>query len=181
MLCKIKTLLTGVALASSSVLAGEQPPVDLNKPVTNPALVAAMQRLKRDSSSAAKDAVLVELNRANYLIAIFSDEMHVSKPDSGGKATIEKDSVIKVINTSDVKGNTYLPLFTDWDAIRLFIGKPVDTLVFPAKDAWDWVLRMGNYQGAVINPANDALPLSKQQVEYLAAQLSTNKSINRTR
>ena len=181
MLRKIKMLLSGVALASSSAIAGDQPPVDLNKPVTNPALVAAMKRLKTETSSAAKDAVLIELNRANYLVAIFSDEMHVSKPDSSGKVTIEKDSIIKVLNTSDEKGNIYLLLFTDWDAIRLYIDKPVDTLVFPAKDAWDWVLRMGDYQGAVINPAKDALQLSKQQVEYLSSQLSTNKSINRTR
>jgi hypothetical protein len=175
MLKRLKTLFVGAAVATSAAVAEDKPPVDVNTPVTNPNLVAAMQRLKMDSSNDAKDALLVELNKANYLVAIFSDEMRTSEPDKDGTVTVEKDSIIKVLNTSDGNGNMYLPLFTDWEAIGKYIDKPVNTLIFPSHDAWHWALNMGEYHGVVINPAEDALPLSRAQIEYLSNESTANK------
>lgn len=143
--------------------------VDINKPITNPGLAAAILRLKNENTTEAKDNVLLELNRSNFLAIIFADEMHTSEPDESGRAVVEKDSVIKVLNTSDGQGNMYLPLFTDWDAIREYTDQPISTLVLPSQDAWHWVLNMGEYHGAVINPGGDALPLNRGQVKYLAA------------
>ncbi|CAA0092732.1 Uncharacterised protein [BD1-7 clade bacterium] len=179
MLKKLKSLFAGIAIASSQASADGPPPVDVNTPVTNPNLVAAMERLRTDTSNEAKYHLLLELNKANYLVAIFSDEMHTSEPDENGKSTIEKDSIIKVLNTSDEQGNMYLPLFTDWEAIGKYIDQPVNTLVFPPRDAWDWALKMGNYHGVVVNPAHNALPLSKGQIEYLASKIAANKQINK--
>lgn len=153
---------------------GDSPaPVDVNKPVENPKLVAAIDRLLSDSSNKAKDELLLELNRANFLAAIFTDEMHTSEPDKDGKTVIEKDSLIKVLNTSDADGNTYLPLFTDWKEIKKYIDKPVNTLILPASDAWDWALKMGDYHGIVINPGHNALPLNIEQIKYLKGQSKT--------
>lgn len=148
------------------------PRVDVNTPVTNPGLLAALQKLAVDSSDEAKDVLLSELNRSNYLVAIFTDEMHVSNSDESGKSVIEKDSLIKVLNTSDDHGNAYLPLFTDWEALRKYIDHDVSSLIFPPKDAWNWVLNMGDYHGAVVNPAENALPLNRDQIAYLNSQLS---------
>ncbi|MGE4545962.1 MAG: SseB family protein [Pedobacter sp.] len=175
MLKKLKALFAGIAVASSVAVADAKPPVDVNTPVTNPKLVAAIQRLKLDASDEAKDALLIELNKANYLVAIFSDEMHTSEPGENGRVTVEKDSIIKVLNTSDGEGNMYLPLFTDWEAIGKYIDQPVDTLIFPSQDAWYWALNMGEYHGVVINPAEDALPLSRAQIEYLANEITDIK------
>lgn len=172
---KLKALFAGAAVATSAAVADGKPPVDVSTPVTNPDLVAAIQRLKTDSSIETKDVLLIELNKANFLVAIFSDEMHTSEPDKDGKVTIEKDSIIKVLNTSDAEGHMYLPLFTDWEAIGKYIDKPVNTLIFPSQDAWHWVLNMGEYHGVVINPAEDALPLSRAQIEYLANEITANK------
>ena len=175
MLRKLKSLLFGTAVATQA-LADSPPPVDVKIPVTNPVLVAAMQRLKTDASDTAKDALLSELNKANYLVAIFSDEMHTSEPDENGESVIEKDSIIKVLDTSDANGNLYLPLFTDCEAIGKYIDKPVNTLVFPSQDAWHWALNMGEYHGIVINPAENALPLDLGLIRFLASQSSANKS-----
>lgn len=177
MLKKLKALLFGTAVAASQAGAeNTAPPVDVNVAVTNPNLVAAIERLKGDVSDEAKDALLVELNKSNYLAAIFTDEMHASEPDENGKSVIEKDSTIKVLNTSDNNGNIYLPLFTDWDALRKYIDQPVNTLVFPPQDAWHWALEMGDYHGIVINPAENALPLNKEQIQYLASQVAADKA-----
>ena len=176
---KIRAMIAGLFKAggASAKRPEVEPPIDINKPVENPALVAAIDRLASDYSVAAKDNVLAELNRAVYLVAIFTDEMHTTEPDEKGQVTIQKDSLIKVLNTSDEAGNTYLPLFTDWQAIGLYIDKPVNTLVMPASDAWSWVMNMGEYHGAVINPARNALPLSKAQIQFLLEQIEPNNSL----
>lgn len=176
MLKKLKSLLFGTVVAASQAAAEGASPVDVNIAVTNPNLVAAIERLKTDTSDAAKDALLLELNKSNYLVAIFADEMHTSEPDENGQSVIEKDSIIKVLNTSDGNGNMYLPLFTDWDALRKYIDQDVSTLVFPPQDAWHWALEMGEYHGIVINPAENALPLNKGQIQYLASQITANKA-----
>lgn len=176
---KLKSLLFGTATVASQAVADVAPPIDVNVAVTNPNLVAAMYRLKTDTSNNAKDDLLLELNKSNYLVAIFADEMHVSEPDENGETVIEKDSLIKVLNTSDEQGNMYLPLFTDWDALCKYIDQPVSTLVFPPQDAWHWALEMGEYHGIVINPAENALPLNKGQIQYLMGQITANKQINK--
>jgi len=176
MLKKLITLLFGTAVTPSQAAAEGAPPIDVNVAVTNPNLVTAMERLKTDTSNTAKDALLLELNKSNYLVAIFSDEMRTSEPDENGRSVIEKGSVIKVLNTSDGDGNMYLPVFTDWDALRKYIDQPVSTLVFPPQDAWHWALEMGEYHGIVINPAENALPLNKGQIQYLASQITANKA-----
>lgn len=181
MLKKLKSLLFGTSANAPQDVEEGAPPIDVNVAVTNPNLVAAMQRLKSDTSNAAKDALLLELNKSNYLVAIFTDEMHTSEPDENGQAVIEKDSLIKVLNTSDSAGNMYLPLFTDWDALRKYITQPVSTFVFPPQEAWHWALEMGEYHGIVINPAEDALPLNKGQIQYLMSKFTANKQSQPTR
>lgn len=176
---KIKAMIAGLFMAGGASAAQPEvtPPIDINKPVENPALVAAIDRLASEQSEAAKNNLLAELNKAVYLVAIFTDEMHTTEPDEHGQVTVKKDSLIKVLNTSDEAGNTYLPLFTDWKAIGQYIDKPVNTLVMPAADAWSWVLNMGEYHGAVINPARNALPLSKAQIQFLLEQIEPNHSL----
>ena len=104
-----------------------------------------------------------------------SDEMHTSEPDKSGKVVIEKESIIKVINTTDNQGILYLPLFTDWEAIGKYISQLVSALVMPAEAPWLWVLNMGEYHGAIINPAQNALSLSKEQTRQLLRQIAPSK------
>jgi len=152
------------------------PPVDINEAITNPDLVEALNALAADDSNEAKDLVLTELNKSNFLAATLTDEMHSSEPDEDGNTTIEKGSFIKVISASDSNGNEYLPLFTDWDQVSKYCSQPVNSLVLPAPDAWDWAVKMGKYAGVVVNPAENALPLSVEQIRYLRAQFPNMES-----
>jgi hypothetical protein len=149
-------------------------PIDLNKPVENPKLVEALEQMLLDPSNQAKDVLLVELNRAIYLAVIFTDEMHTTAPDENGRATVKEKSLLKVLHITDERGNAHLPLFTDWGAIRKYLREPVDTLVLPAADAWSWALTTSAYSGIVINPAHNALPISRELIEYLAKQIERN-------
>lgn len=141
-------------------------PVDLNTAVTNPSLVKAMERVVREDSDAARDALVVELQRANYLAAIMKNSLKTSRPGKKGEAKIEKGSMLQVLSAQK-DGKTYLLLFTDWDAIKAYTSAEVSGWVLPAKDAWDFILRGKTYEGALLNPAHNALPLDRSVVEFL--------------
>jgi hypothetical protein len=141
------------------------PPVDLDTPVTNPRLVAAISSFAANRGSEQLNALLTELNSAVYLVATILDEANISATDTPGNIVFEAGSLIKVVSTSDADGNGLLPLFTDWDAIQQFTPDPVQTLVMPASDAWAFAL--DGYDGVVLNPAGSSLPLSRTQVEVL--------------
>lgn len=141
------------------------PPVDLDAPVTNPGLLAALNAFAADQSEDHLDGLLTELNQAVYLVATLLDEANVQETDTPGDIVFKKGSVIQVIAAADDDGNSLLPLFTDWDAIKLWTQDPVQTLVMPAADAWSFAL--GDYNGVIINPAGPSLPLNRPQVEEL--------------
>lgn len=169
MLKKLKSLLFGKDTTPSQPIVEGTSPIDVKVAVTNPSLVVAMNRLNTDQSNAAKNDLLLELNKSNYLAAIFSDEMNMSEPDDNGNREIEKGSLIKVLNTSDSEGNIYFLLFTDWCAIKNYIDKPVDTLVFSPQEAWRWAL--SDYHAVVIYSEENSLPLNKSQIQYLASKI----------
>lgn len=152
----------------SKTSADFKPPVDLNKPIENPELVKAIDALMTYTSEQTQRNLEIELRKAVYLLPFLADNnFHASEPDSEGRAIIEKDSLMKVLLASDAQSNPLLPLFTDWVHIGAWTKEAVNTLVLPAKDAWDFALN-GQYAGVVINPGGNALPLSKEALVELS-------------
>ena len=163
-----------VAAAPPSAVAQGQPPVaaklDLNKAVVNTGLSLAMDRLTRDNSDAAKDALLLELNKANYLAVSVGKGLSEGIASSNGQALLPAGARFDLLMAGK-QGKNYLLLFTDWDAIRAYTKEDVTAIVLPAKDAWPFFSSMfgATYEGIVINPAHNALPLRKPMIAYLAA------------
>ncbi|EQM12302.1 hypothetical protein D024_1170 [Vibrio parahaemolyticus 3259] len=60
-----------------------------------------------------------------------------------------------------------MPVFSDWDALHSFSERPLNGLVFPAKDVWSLFLSSESYEGIVVNPGGDSIVLSKEQIELL--------------
>ncbi len=167
MLGKIAATLSSMLGASPVANAQTvKSPVDLNQPVENPALVAAMDRVAREPSDSSKDALLKELQQANYLAAMLTDGMKTST-NSLGQVTIEKGSKFGVL-TAGKDGKNFLVLFTDWRALRAYTQLEVSGWVLPAKDAWLFALEGNSYEGVVINPSHNALPLARPMLEYLS-------------
>ena len=145
-------------------------PVDLNQPVTNPALVAAIAALMASDTPATRQQVGAQLNRANFLVPILTDEMDTKPGEVPEQVTVQKDSLLKIMGYTDPNGASLLALFTDWDEIRAWTSEPVSTLVMPSGQAWNFVLSQ-NYQGAIVNPAGAAVPLGRAMVEAAAREL----------
>ena len=144
-----------------------QPPVDLNKPVENPALSAALDGYVSSRSSEAEQELFRQLRSAVFLVPMLDDEMTMTPGAKTGSATIEKDSIIKILACPDSSGEDHLPLFTDWPAIQAWTDQKVSTLVMPASDAWSFVLSQLQYAGAIVNPGSQRLELSREFVGFL--------------
>jgi hypothetical protein len=158
--------LVGVGEAMSQ----EESKIDVNKAVENPELVAAMDRVAREGSDEAKDELLKQLLKANYLAAMFADDLKVSSTDSNHQ-TIEKGSTFGVLSAESA-GKNYLVLFTDWKALGQYTDHKVSGWILPSKDVWSFALQGDTYDGVVINPAHNALPLERPMLEYLAHRTS---------
>ena len=142
--------------------------IDLNSPVENSALVRAITGVATDPSDSTKDQLLVELNRANFLAAMLADELKKTEMEPG-RLEIEAGSRFGVLSASS-GGKNFLLLFTDWAALRAYTDLQVSGWVLPARDAWSFALDGTTYDGVVINPAHNALPLKRPMLKFLASR-----------
>jgi hypothetical protein len=164
-------MLRALRLAFASFLVfgasacGGEPPVDLNTAVENPSLVRAMNRVAAENTAAAKDLLLLELQRANYLAAMLPDGEKAlgTKP---GLTVLKKGTRFGVLSAGK-GGKNYLVLFSDWKALKGYTKLEVTGWVLPARDAWSFALQGSTYDGVVINPAHNALPLERPMLEFL--------------
>lgn len=149
--------------------------MDLDRSTRNPALSRALEQLAKTGSDAAKDAVLEEIQRATYLIAVAREGALASNDTATGAdgAALPQQSELQIL-TAEQDDLQFLPLFTDWQEIADYTNLDVQGLVMPAGDAWRFALADGNYDGVVINPAGDALPLGKPLLEFLARAASAS-------
>ena len=141
--------------------------------IENPKLVAAINRLSTDNSQKAKDELVKELNDATYLVLVLSDENKYSTQKHEGKVYIEGSENKKLLISADANINQYLELYTDVDAIercRNTLSK--ETSVMQASDVWELILKRDDSIGAIVNPCNDSIPLSRDQVERLYSEIN---------
>lgn len=146
--------------------------MDRNRSTENPALARALERLANDpASDAAKDVVLAELRLATFLIAVTAEEAREGGEDTEGDGAAPQASELQIL-TAEQDDLQYLPLFTDWQEIAGFTDLEVQGLIMAARDVWAFALEDG-YDGVVINPNGNALPLGKPLLEFLSRDDST--------
>ena len=161
-------LLTIVAMAAQAQPA--EPKLDLDKAVENPALVRAMDQLASNNSETARDQLIGELQHAEFLAAILPDDGKTPFAGPPGARIVAKGTPFDVL-AAGKDGKSYLLLFTDWAQLRMYTNKNVTGWVLPATDAWAFGLQKG-FDGIVVNPAYNALPLKRDMLQYLATHLS---------
>jgi len=94
-----------------------QPPVDLNKPVENPALSTALDAFVGNRCPETEQELFRQLQSAVFLVPL-ADGIKMTPGAEPGTGTIEAGSLIKIIECTDSNGANHLPLFTDWLAIQ---------------------------------------------------------------
>jgi len=151
------------------VKRNEDSPVDLNKPVENPRLKDAMVAYAESPNESTQAEIGRQLNSANFLVTILTDEMKTVPGASEGQMTISQGSLIKFLHCSNADNEIFLPAFTDWQEIRAWTTQDVSTLVMPSDQLWDFALGGEEWCGVVINPAGQGWVLRKEHVEALKA------------
>jgi len=147
------------------------PPVDVNKPIENPGLVEAVSHFDPAKPVTAQSEIVRQLNTGNYLIPIIRVHIPTSPKDPDGSAIVTQDTQIKVMQAPDAAGKPCLPLFTDWRALRAWNRSDLSTLVMPAKAAWDFVLSHEVYSGAILNPGERSVTLSRDIIHALREKI----------
>jgi hypothetical protein len=144
-------------------------PVDLDKPVENPELSAALREFVANRDARTEQELTQQLRRAVFLVPMLADQVQIGAAAEPGSHVIEQGSRIKILSCVDSAGAQHLPLFTDWAALRTWTEQPVSTLVVPAAEAWESVLSRSEYAGAVLNPGGGehALPLNRETIAFL--------------
>ena len=129
------------------------PPVDLSVPVTNPRLIAAIEKHQRAQSKQTAEELFGELRKAVFLVAIILDKPPVEV--SEGQSLFNIGDKISVVEVRDNKDSRLLALFTDHTELQRFTYRANSTLVMPTKDAMSFTLDK-DYSGFVVNPAGEA-------------------------
>lgn len=147
--------------------------IDLNTPITNPDLVNLFDEIKKIPAGSEQynqymNLALQEVATKANLLAIVEIKRNNPTPGVDGKVTLNQGDTISFRMLGSNDGKTYLPLFTDWDNLRLydeFKDKHVETMVMP----FDHFVSMmnDNISGVVINPFSHNLGLSKEQLLHM--------------
>ncbi|MGI4873690.1 MAG: SseB family protein [Janthinobacterium lividum] len=141
--------------------------MDVNEPITNPVLVAAFDALVRHDTPDTRLQVGLELEKANFLVAMFDDELKLTKERGSPGVSIAAGSLLKVLTCITPDGKVLLPLFTDWEALRAYTTEPLAGWIMPAAQAWEFALQDDTYAGAVVNPATHDIVLPRQALENI--------------
>ena len=143
------------------------PPVDLNTPVTNPALKATIAEPGNSMVKGSRRTLWLELNRANFLVIFNTSGVKITPGSTEGQATFESGGHIKVLTCRDPEGKLLLPAFTDWDEVNAFSrDEQIATLVMPSQQLWEFALDNG-HEGMVINPGGKPFPLTREHLQDL--------------
>ena len=140
--------------------------VDVSRPVTNPALAAAIDAVRANFSGETEAALIAEIKKAHFLSPVtFSIP---PEPSGEGKATIKEKTVISFFGLTDTEGANMLPAFTDWDELRKWKNVPdTQTLVTTYADLCSIVKDHPEDAGFVIDPCGRNLRITREVIEHM--------------
>ncbi len=145
--------------------------MDINKPVENPALSAAIKEMLKDNDENNQAKMINEVLNANFITpAKITPEPPA--PDKDGKTVLPKETVIGFITLEDEVNEEYFIAFTDWKQLKRWREKEDEqTIIVTYEDLSTLVLDpRGRSSGFVINPYSDNIVIKKQLIKTINEQ-----------
>jgi hypothetical protein len=138
---------------------------DVNTPVVNPGLKKAFKNFNLNRTEATLKALSDQIKAATYLVLVNTEELNYTETNESGKKALEVGSKINFLKTFDEQGNSFLPVFTDWAEIDLWLTNKENIAgwMMSAEDVFTLALK-GNYKGLVINLCTDKWQMTKDQI-----------------
>jgi len=136
---------------------------DMNKPVTNPELLAAVERMNRENSRESREAVLdLVISSAQFLAPVTI----VPGKEPGGS-----DTQLQFQLLPNQTGQPFFPAFTSWDELRKLCGpKNQQTLALTFDDYARMIVQDNRAAGFVLDPFGCCLSFERPMVEHLMAR-----------
>ena len=132
---------------------------DFNKPITNPELLAAVERMNRENSRESREAVLD---------LVISSARFLSPVTIGQAPAAGKDTTIQFQLLPNQEGQPFFPAFTGWDELRKLCGpKNQQTLVMTFDQYAGMVVNDSKAAGFVIDPFGICLSFDRTMIGHL--------------
>ena len=140
---------------------------DQNKPVANPELTAAVERMNRENSRESREAVLdLVITTARFLAPVTITP--APEEQAGGQTALGQGTQIQFQLLANQEGQPFFPAFTGWDELRKLCGpKNQQTLVLTFDDYAAMVVRDTRAAGFVVDPLGACLSFDRAMVEHL--------------
>ena len=140
---------------------------DMNKPVANPELLAAVERMNRENSRESREAVLdLVITTARFLAPVTITP--APEEQTGGQAALGQGTQIQFQLLPNQNGQPFFPAFTGWEELRKLCGpKNQQTLVLTFDDYAAMVVRDVRAAGFVVDPFGACLSFDRAMVEHL--------------
>ncbi|QIK70358.1 enhanced serine sensitivity protein SseB [Erysipelothrix sp. HDW6C] len=142
--------------------------VDVNTPVTNPNLKENLKAYRESNSESLLDSIFEAIIMEAHLLAVVSFDN--APKIAEGKLT--EGAVMRVNHLTNAEGQSYLPLFTDWEEVARWQSLPnkPETLIVRFDDFAAMVQKNETITGVVINPFSTNFVLSRQSLDNFKRQ-----------
>ena len=141
---------------------------DINEPVTNPALVEAIEAIEKDSNQSSQNNFFNAVKAAKFLTSVSIDPP--PPPGEDGKTTLKADTIISFVHLQDANDDVFLPVYTDWFALKLWRDIPDErTMILTYEDIRAMVVANEAISGFVINPYSNNITIRKDMLAILDA------------
>ncbi len=136
--------------------------VDVNKPVTNPGLVEAMNRFLENRTAENELYLIKEITKANFLTPIiFNGEIE--------NGVLKAQSTISFKMISNSAGESFFLAFTDWQELGKWSMEKEETLVTTYEDLKTLVIKDADkIKGFTINPFTQNIIITPELMEYFS-------------
>ncbi|OJE40652.1 hypothetical protein BAQ49_12775 [Bacillus proteolyticus] len=138
--------------------------MDINQPLTNPDLISSLVNLQKEYNQTNEHQFFKDMLEAKFLAPVIINPSPNSKD---GKATLNENTTLTLINITDVNGVNYLPAFTDWSELRKWNQDDnIQTLIFTFKDYEKIILEdTRGLNGFVLNPFGQNIIFGREQIQ----------------
>lgn len=142
--------------------------IDVNKPVTNPELIAAINAMRENYAKENQDRVFIEVLKAHFVSPAVITPTPESSED-GGKVVLKEGTQISFNLIENTANQKYFLAFTDWDELKKWsTNENQQTLILTFDDFAAMVLdENSDASGFVINPFGGNLIFDKNLIMAL--------------
>lgn len=142
-------------------------------PVGNPALTAAITKLKGENTPQNLNVVINEMMRTVFMApAVIEMGKAAPKPDANGRIALPKDTKINFMLLTDPKGKRYYMAFTDPQELKKWKSAPksFQSMVLRFDDFANMLEKNHEAAGLVINPFGETIRFEAPMIAALKKQ-----------